>query len=62
MSVADLCWKHRGIVESVRVHNLGVMIRRMRGESWDAPENQYRNAIAEAEAAEASLTVTSEAA
>lgn len=32
----------------VAAHNLSVILRRKAGGSWDAPENQYRNAWREA--------------
>lgn len=48
MSLVDLMWSRRELVSEVATHNVGVIIRRKRGGDWDAPENQYRNAITEA--------------
>ena len=53
MALADLMWLHRELAEEVRVHNLGVIVRRRLGESWDAPQNRYRNAVTEVLALEA---------
>lgn len=48
MTLPELMFKHMALSDEVLRHNCAVMIRRRRGESWDAPENQYRNAITEA--------------
>ena len=50
MGLPEMLWLHRELVEEVRLHNLAVMGRRRQGGDWSAPENQYRNAIAEVEA------------
>jgi len=39
------------LFEEIRLHNLSVTVRRIRGGDWGAPENQYRNAFDEARAA-----------
>lgn len=44
---------HRALFDEVEAHNLEVMNRRRKGGCWDAPENQYRNAWLEIEAAQA---------
>jgi hypothetical protein len=41
---------HFALVEEIRAHNLAVTRRRRLGGDYDAPENQYRNAITEIEA------------
>jgi hypothetical protein len=40
-------WAERELVSEVNSHNCAVIIRRAKGGDWDAPENQYRNAVAE---------------
>lgn len=50
MTLPDLVWHHRALVAEVAAHNLAVIVRRRRGADWSAPENQYRNALAEIEA------------
>lgn len=43
--------EHAALFAEVQAHNLAVMIRRRLGGSWDAPDNQYRNAWLELESA-----------
>jgi hypothetical protein len=39
---------NRDLFEEVRLHNLAVIVRRIKGGDYSAAENQYRNAFAEA--------------
>lgn len=50
MTLAELVYAHRDLVAEVHAHNCGVIARRYRGGDWTAPENLYRNALAEIEA------------
>lgn len=52
-SLPELLARHSALAAEVAEHNIQVIIRRQRGADWSAAENQYRNAISEAQAAEA---------
>lgn len=47
MSLPDLMWSGRDLVAEVNAHNCAVIARRAKGGDWEAPENQYRNAVSE---------------
>ncbi len=47
MLLPDLIWEARDLVAEVNAHNCAVIARRAKGGDWDAPENQYRNAVTE---------------
>ncbi|CAO3358673.1 hypothetical protein [Azospirillum palustre] len=50
---AEITWIFRnrdGLPAEIKAHNSGVTIRRARGDSWEAPENQYRCLATEMEA------------
>ncbi|PWC96920.1 hypothetical protein [Azospirillum sp. TSO5] len=50
---AAIEWIYRnrdGLPAEIKAHNYGVTIRRARGDSWDALENQYRCLATEMEA------------
>ncbi|PGH55919.1 hypothetical protein CRT60_21965 [Azospirillum palustre] len=52
-SKAEIAWIYRnrdGLPAEIKAHNYGVTIRRARGDSWEAPENQYRCLATEMEA------------
>jgi hypothetical protein len=48
MALADLMFANRALVEEVSAHNCAVIVRRRLGGDWEAPKNQYRNAVTEA--------------
>lgn len=52
MSLPDLMWSRRDLVAEINAHNCAVIARRAKGGDWEAPENQYRNAVSEALAAQ----------
>ena len=52
-SKAEVVWIFRNrdsLPAEIKAHNYGVTIRRARGDSWESPENQYRNLATEMEA------------
>ena len=46
-TLSDLFCAEQELVRAVAAHNVGVTLRRRRGEDATAPHNQYRNAVSE---------------